>query len=328
LDLCLMIEGQEDVTWEDWKALAGACERAGVSTLFRSDHYLSVVEGSRRGSLDAWATICALAAITDRLRLGTLVSPATFRHPAVLAKMVTTADHVSNGRVELGIGAGWWKGEHDAYGFPLPPIGVRIDALEEQCELIARHWRGGAFSFRGAHYTAENVEPLPAPVQSGGPPLIIGGSGKPRSIALAARLADEYNIDEMTAPGVAVVRTNLDAACEAIGRDPASLPLSLNTGWIVGEDRAELEQRLARLAGWEGATSTARYREGLPESWIVATAGEAVEIVGELAAAGVSRIMAQQLLHRDLDAVELLGRLLTSVASEHTPGRRRSEYVP
>src|ERR1700722_9002966 len=148
LDLCLMIEGQEDVTWEDWKALAGACERAGVGTLFRSDHYLSVVEGSRRGSLDAWATICALAAITDRLRLGTLVSPATFRHPAVLAKMVTTAEHVSHGRVELGIGAGWWKGEHDAYGFPLPPIGVRIDALEEQCELIARHWRGGAFSFR------------------------------------------------------------------------------------------------------------------------------------------------------------------------------------
>jgi F420-dependent oxidoreductase-like protein len=319
LDLCLMIEGQEDVTWEDWKALAGACERAGVSTLFRSDHYLSVVEGSRRGSLDAWATICALGAITDRLRLGTLVSPATFRHPAVLAKMVTTADHVTNGRIELGIGAGWWRGEHDAYGFQLPPIGARIDALEEQCELIVRHWRGGAFSFHGRHYTAENVEPLPAPVQAGGPPLILGGRGKPRSIALAARFADEYNVDEMTAPEIAGVRNRLDAACDEIGRDPTSLALSLNTGWIVGDDRAELEDRLERLADWEGATSAARYRESLTESWIVATTDEALQRVGELEAAGVSRIMAGQLLHRDLDAVELLGRVVASVASLHAP---------
>jgi F420-dependent oxidoreductase-like protein len=320
LDLCLMIEGQEDVTWEDWKALAEACERAGVGTLFRSDHYLTVLDGSRRGSLDAWATLCALGAITDRLRLGTLVSPVTFRHPAVLAKMVTTADHITGGRVELGIGAGWWKAEHAAYGFPLPPIGARIDALEEQCELIVSHWRGGAFSFRGEHYSAANVEPLPAPVQPGGPPLILGGSGKPRSVALAARLADEYNVAEMTAAQVAVVRRDLDRACEAIGRDPGSLALSLMTGWIVGEDRAELDDRLARIARWEGADGSdgaGRYRQRLPESWIVATSGEALEALGELAAAGVSRVMAQQLLHRDLDAVELLGRLAGAVTSGH-----------
>lgn len=314
-----MIEGQEDVTWEDWKALAEACERAGLSTLFRSDHYLSVVADSRRGSLDAWATLCALGAITDRLRLGTLVSPVTFRHPAVLAKMVTTADHITGGRVELGIGAGWWKEEHDAYGFPLPPIGVRIDVLDEQCELIVRHWRGGSFSFGGEHYSAEGLEPLPAPVQPGGPPLILGGSGKPRSLALAARLADEYNVPEMTAPQMAVVRSDLDGACEAIGRDPASLPLSLMTGWVVGEDRAELEDRLARLARWEGADTPGRYREGLSASWIVATSEEALEILGELAAAGVSRVMAQLRLHRDLDAVALLGRLAASVVSGRVP---------
>jgi alkanesulfonate monooxygenase SsuD/methylene tetrahydromethanopterin reductase-like flavin-dependent oxidoreductase (luciferase family) len=303
-----MIEGQEDVTWEDWKALADACERAGIGTLFRSDHYLSVVAGSRRGALDAWATICALGPVTDRLRLGTLVSPATFRHPAVLAKMVTTADQITGGRVELGIGAGWWQGEHDAYGFALPPIGARIDALEEQCEIIARHWRGGAFSFDGEHYRAADVEPLPLPVQAGGPPLILGGIGKPRSVALAARLADEYNVPEMTAPQMAEVRAGLDAACERIGRDPASLPLSLNTGWIVGDDRVELQDRLRRLAEWEGAAGAAAYREGLIESWIVGTTDEALEVVAGLADAGVSRIMAQQLLHRDLDAVELLGR--------------------
>jgi alkanesulfonate monooxygenase SsuD/methylene tetrahydromethanopterin reductase-like flavin-dependent oxidoreductase (luciferase family) len=319
VDVCLMIEGQEDVTWEDWKALAAACERAGIDTLFRSDHYLSVVDGSRRGSLDAWATICALGAITDRLRLGTLVSPATFRHPAVLAKMVTTADRITSGRVELGIGAGWWKGEHDAYGFPLAPIAVRIDALEEQCEIVVRHWRGGAFSFHGEHYAAEDVEPLPAPVQAGGPPLILGGIGKPRSIALAARLADEYNVPEMTAPQMAAVRNSLDVACEAIGRDPASLPLSLNTGWIVGDDRAELEDRLRRLAEWEGAASVAAYRDSLLESWIVATTDEALETVADLEAAGVSRIMAQQLLHRDIDAVELLGRRFGSKAVGEGP---------
>jgi alkanesulfonate monooxygenase SsuD/methylene tetrahydromethanopterin reductase-like flavin-dependent oxidoreductase (luciferase family) len=149
--------------------------------------------------------------------------------------------------------------------------------------------------------------------------LILGGRGKPRSIALAARLADEYNVDEMTAPEIAEVRNRLDAACDAIGRDPASLPLSLNTGWIVGCDRTELEGRLARVADWEGATSAAHYRESLTESWIVATTDDALQRVDDLEAAGVSRIMAGHLLHRDLDAVELLGRLAASVASQHAP---------
>ena len=120
MEVCLMIEGQEDVNWVDWLAIAAACEEHGVGTLFRSDHYLSVDDRRERGSLDAWATIAALAATTERLRLGTLVSPATFRHPAVLAKMAVTADHISGGRVELGIGAGWWDREHEAYGFDLP----------------------------------------------------------------------------------------------------------------------------------------------------------------------------------------------------------------
>src|ERR1700712_281016 len=127
--VCLMIEGQEDVTWEQWVALAEACERSGIETLFRSDHYLSVEGEHGRGSLDAWATLNALAAITTKLRLGTLVSPATFRHPSVLAKTVVTADHVSGGRVELGLGAGWLEAEHRAYGFPFGPTKTRMDGL-------------------------------------------------------------------------------------------------------------------------------------------------------------------------------------------------------
>jgi alkanesulfonate monooxygenase SsuD/methylene tetrahydromethanopterin reductase-like flavin-dependent oxidoreductase (luciferase family) len=134
----LMVEGQEDVTWDQWVALAGACEEAGLEGLFRSDHYLSVAGRTDRGSLDAWATLSALAASTERIRLGTMVSPATFRHPSVLAKMAVTADHVSGGRVELGIGAGWLEAEHRAHGFPFPAASTRLELLEEQVEIVHR----------------------------------------------------------------------------------------------------------------------------------------------------------------------------------------------
>src|ERR687891_2843199 len=154
--ICAMIEGQEDVTWEDWVALAEACEGSGIETLFRSDHYLSVVGRRERGSLDAWGTICALAAATSTLRLGTLVSPVTFRHPSVLAKSAVTADHISGGgRVELGIGAGWLEDEHARYGFPFPATGQRIELLEEQIEIVRRQWSETGLEFRGRHYALE-----------------------------------------------------------------------------------------------------------------------------------------------------------------------------
>ena len=158
-----MIEGQEDVTWEDWVAIA-ACERSGIGTLFRSDHYLSVEDKRERGSLDAWSTIAALGAVTSSLRLGTMVSPATFRHPSVLAKLSVSADQISGGRVELGIGAGWWDREHAAYGFDLPPVGPRMDAKEEQMR-IAPATGPGEFSFDGEHYKVVELDALPKPVQ-------------------------------------------------------------------------------------------------------------------------------------------------------------------
>src|SRR3954470_22023523 len=142
-----MIEGQEGVAWADWVALAEACERLGFEALFRSDHYLSVDGRGERGSLDAWATIAALAAVTDTVRLGTLVSPATFRHPSELAKVVVTADHVSGGRVELGMGTGWLEAEHEAYGFPFPPLGKRMERLEEQLQIVNGSWADGSFDF-------------------------------------------------------------------------------------------------------------------------------------------------------------------------------------
>ena len=191
--VCLMIEGQENVTWEQWLALAGACEEHGLEGLFRSDHYGPLMGDPERGSLDAWATLAALAARTSRIRLGTLVSPATFRHPSVLAKMVVTADHVSGGRVELGLGAGWHEGEHRAYGFDFPATPVRMERLAEQLEIVSRSFTEDAFSFKGRHYQLQDLRALPKPVQQPRPTLLVGGGAGPKSLALAARWADEYN---------------------------------------------------------------------------------------------------------------------------------------
>jgi alkanesulfonate monooxygenase SsuD/methylene tetrahydromethanopterin reductase-like flavin-dependent oxidoreductase (luciferase family) len=288
-----MIEGQEDVTWDDWQALAGACERHGIESLFRSDHYLSVFGQRERGSLDAWATINALAATTSKVRLGTLVSPATFRHPAELAKVVVTADHVSGGRVELGLGTGWLKAEHEIYGLPFPPLGERMKLLEEQLQLIGSHWTEGPQE--------------PKPVQRPRPNLIVGGRGGPRSIGIAARYADEYNTVNKTAAECASIRAQLDEACEAAGRD--AIPLSLMVTWLAGEDRGELLDRAGRLSEWQGRDGDGERLLGeLPDSSIAGTLDENVERLRELGAVGIERVMLQHLLHRDLDAVEQIGR--------------------
>jgi F420-dependent oxidoreductase-like protein len=303
-----MVEGQEDVAWDDWVALARACEEHGVEALFRSDHYLSVEGPAGRGSLDAWATIAALAAVTTTVRLGTLVSPATFRHPSELAKMATTADHVSGGRVELGMGTGWSEPEHEAYGFPFPPLGERMDMLEEQLRVVSGHWADEPFSFDGRHYSVRELRALPKPVQRPRPPLIVGGQGGPRSVALAARFADEYNTTFKTAAECAEVRRALDEACRRERR--AAIPLSLMTGWLAGEDRAELLDRADRLAAWRGDDCDPQdLVDAPPDAALVGTLDELAAQLDELAQAGVERVMCQHLLHRDLDAVEQIGRL-------------------
>jgi F420-dependent oxidoreductase-like protein len=230
MQLCLMIEGQEGVSWSDWLAVAQACERHRISTLFRSDHYMNLdLQHPERGALDAWGTLCALAAVTSKLRLGTLVSPATFRHPSELAKLVVTADHVSGGRVELGLGAGWHEREHEAYGFPFAPTRIRRDVLEEQLQVVLGNWSSSPeepFSFSGEHYTLRDLQAQPKPIQKPHPPLIMGGCAGPRSAALAARYADEYNTPfppSMT--DIAQRREQLERACEAAGRE--MLPFSI-----------------------------------------------------------------------------------------------------
>lgn len=303
-----MVEGQEDVTWEDWLALAAACEEHGVGTMFRSDHYLSVDDRRERGSLDAWGTIAALGDVTEELRLGTMVSPATFRHPSVLAKLAVTADHVSGGRVEVGIGAGWWEREHELYGFELPEIGPRMEALEEQMQIVRGHWGEGPFDFDGERYSVCELDARPKPVQR--PlPLILGAKGGPRTLRIAARWADEYNTVMSSAEEVADLRKRLDEACEKEGRDPASLPLSMMTGWLVGADRNDLLDRASRLSEWKGEDGDGEaFIAAQRESTILGTVAEAIEQLRELQEAGLTRIMGQHLLHRDLDAVALMGR--------------------
>ncbi len=310
-----MVEGQEGVTWTQWVALAQACEAHGIPKLFRSDHYLNLGGVAERGSLDAWGTLCGLAAVTSTLRLGTMVSPATFRHPSELAKLVTTADHISGGRVELGLGAGWHDREHAAYGFPFADLRTRMDVLEEQLQVVLGNWTGTAhtpFSFHGEHYTLDELDAEPKPVQQPHPPLLIGGSGGRRSCRLAAHYADEYNTVFPTLEDVANRRARLARACEAEGRP--MLPFSVMTGVVVGADEAELGERAARLEQRIGVEAGSLLHDP-PSGWVVGTVEHAAEQLRALADAGVDRVFCQHLLHDDLDAVALIGeRLAPEVA--------------
>jgi alkanesulfonate monooxygenase SsuD/methylene tetrahydromethanopterin reductase-like flavin-dependent oxidoreductase (luciferase family) len=308
LRVAAMIEGQEDVTWEDWRALAETCERTGIETLFRSDHYLSVVGERHKGSLDAWATINALAAITSSLRLGTLVSPVTFRHPSVLAKSAVTADHVSGGgRIEVGIGAGWLRDEHSSYGFAFPSTGERVSMLEEQVEIVRRQWTESDLSFEGRHYRLDSLDALPKPASV--PNLIVGGRARPRTLALAVRWADEYNLVMLDVEECRDRTAAIAEACYQAGREP--LTVSLMTSSLIGADEADLADRARRLAELRGEDSSdpQAYLSRLPGHWIVGTVDQVRGDLAELEDAGVERVMLQHLLHRDLDGVELIGEL-------------------
>jgi alkanesulfonate monooxygenase SsuD/methylene tetrahydromethanopterin reductase-like flavin-dependent oxidoreductase (luciferase family) len=309
--LALMIEGQEDVTWEDWVALAETCERVGIEALFRSDHYLSVNGAHERGALDAWATINALAARTSTLRLGTLVSPASFRHPSILGKLATTADHVSGGRIEVGLGTGWSEVEHLAYGFPFLSMRERMDVLEEQLEILHDgHWGEGRFSFHGQHYTLEDLDAQPKPVQRPHPPLILGGAAGPRAARLAARFADEYNTVMPTLEQIVERRAAIAAACERAGRAP--IPFSVMTTALIGRDEADLRRRAGELGEWRGEPVDLA---ATADTWISGTVEQAAERLRAYEEAGVERIYLQHLLHRDLDAVELIGRELVAAVA-------------
>lgn len=312
--LCLMVEGQEGVTWDGWRALAGAVENHALEGLFRSDHYTSIVRPGL-GSLDAWATLAALAAVTERIRLGTLVSPVTFRHPTVLARNAVTVDHVSGGRVEVGMGAGWLEREHEAGGFPFLDARRRFDLLAEHVEVVVRSWTEEGFDHRGPEYTLQGQTALPPPLQRPHPPLILGGTARPRSAALAARFASEYNTLGAPLPELRQRKARLDAACADAGRDRSSLVFSVMTACVIGVDRSDVLERLRRVQALLGDDRDPQALwEERGDRWLVGTVDDLAARLEELRALGVGRVFLQHLDHGDLDAVALLGdRLLPLV---------------
>ncbi|HXF74108.1 MAG TPA: TIGR03560 family F420-dependent LLM class oxidoreductase [Actinomycetota bacterium] len=305
----LMIEGQEGIGWAQWRRLADACERVGLEGLFTSDHYLSVIGEPGRGSFDAWTVLAGLAATTSTLRLGTLVSPVTFRHPAVLAKVATTVDHISGGRVEIGLGAGWWADEHRAHGFPFPRDADRMAMLEEQLEIVHRLLSADddEVSFHGRFYRLERCAFVHRPVQRPRPPIIVGGKGGPRLARLVARWADEFNTVGGTPREVRQRFARVREAVDAVGRDQSTVTTSLMTWCYVGADERELD---ARLRAAHALDPSAGPFEGwladLSRDCIVGTPDRAAERLAEYAEAGAQRIFLNHELFDDLATVELL----------------------
>ena len=310
-----MIEGQEGVTWDDWVRLARLTEQHGLEGLFRSDHYTAIIR-PEAAALDAWATLAGLAVVTQRIRLGTLVSPATFRHPSVLARMAVTVDHISQGRLDVGMGAGWYEREHVAHGFPFLDGRQRFELFAEQVEIVVRSWTEEGFDHSGAAYELRGQTALPRPFQKLHPPLVLGGNVKPRFAALAARYANEVNTLGAPNDELRERRERLDLACADAGRDPATLGFSVMTACFIGSDRTEVLERLRRFLSIRGGdadpeTLLAERRD----RWLAGTVDEVVERIGELRSLGVTRVFLQHLNHSDDEMVALVGeRVLPALA--------------
>ena len=304
-----MLEGQEGVTWPDWLAAARAAERLGFEAIFTSDHYLSVMHhrDRDRGSSDAWTMLAALAASTSTIRLGTMVSPVTFRSPAVLAKAAVTVDRVSEGRVEIGMGAGWWEEEHRAHGIPFPETPIRFDMLQEQLEIVHGLLTKERFSFQGKHYELDNVPFAPKGVQQPHPPIVVGGNGGPRVAALVSRWADEFNTvgasPEQARERFGRVRERLDAD----GRGQDTLTTSVMTWCYVGETERDAMRVIQKARA--RAMRVARFEDELDElraHCLVGSVDEAVDRLNGYAAAGVQRIMLNHELFDDLEMLDVL----------------------
>jgi F420-dependent oxidoreductase-like protein len=307
LGYSLMLEGQEGVTWPQWLAIARTCERLGFDALLTSDHYLSVVRTEEPGSNDAWTLLGALAASTWRLRLGTMVSPVTFRLPAVLAKAATTVDRISGGRVELGMGAGWWEQEHRTHGIPFPATPERFEMLEEQLEIVHGLWSEDVFSFDGRYYALEECRFLPKPVQRPHPPIVLGGKGGPRLARLVARWADGFNRVGGTPDELRASIARVSDAVDGAGRDVASVTMSFMTWVFVGRTDAEWRDRADRARRMDPtAGSLEEYLDDISRDCIVGTVDQAIERMNEFAAAGVQRFVLNHELFDDLDQIELL----------------------
>jgi F420-dependent oxidoreductase-like protein len=301
MELRIFSEPQQGGTYEDILGLALAAEEGGFGAFFRSDHYLKMGNVSGLpGPTDAWITLAGLARDTKRVRLGTLLTAATFRYPGALAISVAEVDAMSGGRVELGLGAGWYDDEHTAYGIPFPPLKERFEKLEEQFEIINGLWTtnvNSTYSFSGTHYTLQNSPALPKPAQSPRPPLIVGGHGAKRTPRLAAKFADEFNVPFASYEVSKNQFVLVDGACTAIGRDPKSVLRSVAQVVCCGANDAEVARRAANIG---------RDVDELKMNGLTGTPAQIIEKIHEWGELGLSRVYLQVLDMKDLDHVGLI----------------------
>ncbi len=313
----LMTEPQQGLTYDEILALARTAEAAGLEAFFRSDHYASFPGESGLHTTDAWATLAGLARETTTIRLGTLVSPVTFRIPGNLAKLIQTVDEMSGGRIEAGFGAGWNEEEHAQLGIPFPPLGERYDMLAEELAIVHGLWtEGDGWSFEGKHWQVRGARRHGDAARAGRrhPHIVLGGKGLPRMAELVARYGDEFNLISASPDDAPAAYGRVRAACEEVGRDPDEVVYSAMTGVLVAETEPDLLARvddlmkvLGRVAA-EGAAWLAERRG----RWIMGTPDEAHERAAALGRAGTQRIMLQDFLPRDLEHVELMGRIFGS----------------
>lgn len=303
MEYCVFVEPQQGASYVELRDFAVAAERLGFHGFFRSDHYLAMSGDGLPGPSDAWTTLAALAVETSTIRLGTLVSSVTYRHPGILAIQVANVDQISGGRAELGLGAGWFEAEHTAYGIPFPA--KRFDLLEEQLQIVSGLWELAdeeTFDFAGRHYTLAGAPARQRPVQEQ-LPIIVGGSGPVRTPQLAARYASEFN--SFRGPVTAAERFDVvRSVCEQEGRDPATLRFSAAIPVLVGTDQAELERRANRIG-----TTVERHRDN-PDT-ATGSPAEVADLVARYAESGASRVYLQLMDSSDLGQLEqLAGALL------------------
>lgn len=309
----LMTEPQQGLSYVEQLELARLAERLGFETFFRSDHYRSFPGPDDRPTTDAWTVLAGIARETTRIRLGTLVSPVTFRHPGSFAKVVTTVDEMSGGRIEVGVGAGWNEPEHRQLGLAFPEIVERADLMEDELEILHGLWEeSDGWSFEGRKVHLEAASFNPKPVQRPHPPIIVGGEGSPRSLRMAARYADEYNMSSSGLDACARAFARLDEECRKIGRDPGAVTRSVMAGLLIGRDEAELAGRVQSQLAMIGdsGTDAVAWLEARGTRWVTGTPVQARAMVAAFEAAGAQRIILQDLLPRDHDMIELAAREL------------------
>jgi F420-dependent oxidoreductase-like protein len=300
MKLRIFVEPQQGASYDQQVTMAQAAESSGFDAFFRSDHFLAMGGDGMPGPTDAWLTLAGIARETDRIRLGTMVTSATFRLPGLLAVQVVQVDDMSGGRAELGLGAGWYDAEHTAHGVPFQPLAERFERLEEQLAILTGFWDtpvGQTFDFDGRHYQLKDSPGLPKPVQKPHPPLIVGGGGPKRTPRLAATFADEFNIPFSSVADTEAQFTRVRSACREKGRNPGTLRLSAAQTVCCGANDAEVERRAADIG---------RKADELRANGVAGTPDEVVARLQEFAGVGAESIYLQVLNLEDLDHIALL----------------------